>query len=279
MQRLIALTTAISLTGCSFAFTSGPPRSEVAAPVYPDCTSSMAFPVIDGIFGGLMLAGAIGIGLDDNQSEFEDDDSKAGAVIGYALLGAVYAAGAFTGHSRVSKCRSARAQYLATYPGGAAPYPYPAGYPYPGQQPYPQGQQPYPPGQQPYPPGQQPYPQGQQPYPPGQQPYPPGQQPYPPVQQPYPPAAQPYPPAAQPSPPAAPQPYPPQPYPPPAGATPAQPAAPAQPPAASPAQPPAAQPPAPVLGTEGDVCTSAAECAKGLTCASNVCIRPRPPAR
>jgi hypothetical protein len=211
MRHLIALTTAISLTGCSFAFTSGPPRSDVAAPVYPDCTSSMAFPVIDGIFGGLMLAGAIGIGLDDNQSEFEDDDSKAGAVISYALLGAVYAAGAFTGHSRVSRCRSARAQYLATYPGGAAPYPYPAGYPYPGQQPYPQGQ-----------------------------PYPPAQQPYPP-----------------------------QPYPPPAGAA----------PPAAPAQPPAAQPLAPVLGTEGDVCTSTTECAKGLTCSSNVCIRPRPPAR
>lgn len=64
-----------------------------------------------------------------------------------------------------------------------------------------------------------------------------------------------------------PQPYPavqPQPYP----AQPAQ-----TPPPTTPA-PPATVPTA--LGTEGDVCASTDECATGLTCTSNVCLRPAP---
>ena len=84
----------------------------------------------------------------------------------------------------------------------------------------------------------------------------PAYQPYP--YQPYYP--QPYP-AAQPQP----QPYPPQPV-----------AQPEPPPPAVPAGPvpPATVPTA--LGTEGDVCASSSECATGLTCTSNVCIRPAP---
>lgn len=113
------------------------------------------------------------------------------------------------------------------------------------------------------------YPQGMQPYGYGQ-PYPPpyGQPPAPyPGQYGQPPA-----------------PYPGQYGQPPAPAppTPAQPTAqpaPAQPAPGTPAQPaPAPTPIAPAaLGTEGDVCASTAECATGLTCTSNVCVRP--PAR
>ncbi len=68
-----------------------------------------------------------------------------------------------------------------------------------------------------------------------------------------------------------PQPYPqqyPAPYP--------QPAPAPQPtPTTAPAPPtPQQQPGTAALGTEGDVCTSSAECATGLTCAANVCVRP-----
>ena len=47
--------------------------------------------------------------------------------------------------------------------------------------------------------------------------------------------------------------------------------------AAPPAPPPVVpqqQPPASALGTEGDSCSSNADCATGLGCSSNVCVRP-----
>jgi hypothetical protein len=47
-------------------------------------------------------------------------------------------------------------------------------------------------------------------------------------------------------------------------------------PAATPPPPPAksTQPAATALGTEGDVCSSNAECGTGLACTNNVCMRP-----
>ncbi len=58
------------------------------------------------------------------------------------------------------------------------------------------------------------------------------------------------------------------PQPAPAKPAPAKPA-PAKPAPAKPAKPAPAMP----LGTEGDVCTSQAECASGFTCTGNVCLK------
>lgn len=114
----------------------------------------------------------------------------------------------------------------------------------------------------------------------------------------YPYGGQPYPyaqPAAQyPTPPYAAQPYPTQPYPGPPPATPAAttqaqtyvpppvppvaPAPPFPPPPVGPPPPvktPAKPAPDATLGTEGDVCTTQAECSTGLLCTSNVCLRPK----
>ncbi len=68
-----------------------------------------------------------------------------------------------------------------------------------------------------------------------------------------------------------PQPYP-QAYPPPYPAQQQQP----QPYPPAPAAPPTPLPPpaANALGTEGDVCAANTECATGLSCTSNVCMRP-----
>jgi hypothetical protein len=216
------------LTGCSFVFTTGPDSGPPRA--YPSCTSSMTWPIVDGVFSGLFLAAMVGaITEDDNSSTSIDDDeaSKAEKITSSALFAAATGIGAYVGYRRVSGCRRAREQFAAQYPQGMQPYGYGQPYGPPYGQPYPP---PYPGAAQP-----QPYPAQPQPYPaPQPQPYP-GQQPAP----------------SQPAP--------------------AQPA-PSQP---APSQPAPIAPAA--LGTEGDVCASNAECATGLACTANVCVRP--PAR
>ena len=201
MKRL-CLSIAVLLAGCSFVFTSGP-SGPSNPPRYPDCTRSMTWPIVDGVFSVLFLvamANAIAEDSDEQAGDINDDEStKAEKVTSAALFAAATGIGAFVGYKRVGACRGATERFHAAYPNGVHPY----------------------------------YPQ---PY------YPPQQ--YPPQQ--YPPA----------------QPYTPPPM-----------AAPPPPVGAPPTQQPPAVPTA--LGTEGDVCASNAECATGLTCTSNVCIRPK----
>lgn len=227
MRRIIALavTLAVPLGGCSFVATRGPSSTSTNPPAYPDCTTSMTWPIVDGVFAALFTAGMIGAITDDGDMTAPigtepDDDDRAEAIASLGLFALATGVGAYVGYTRVSKCRGARERYQAAYPQGQ-PYGYPGGYP-------------------------------PQPYPPAQ-PYPGAPQPYPTAPQPYPAAPQPY--------------YAPQPVQPVQPAQPVQPSRPVQP-----AQP--VVPPASALGTEGDVCASNAECATGLTCSSNVCIRP-----
>ncbi|HEU0034175.1 MAG TPA: hypothetical protein VFQ53_26285 [Kofleriaceae bacterium] len=137
-------------TGCSFAFTKGPSsgqlQAQAAAPtIPPGCTSSMAWPVVDGVIGGLALLSAAGAFDDDTTSNSDRNDRiTAGLVIGGVAL-----ASAFVGHGRVSKCRQAKetfaTQYAQTY---GVPYgTYPAGYGYAAQpySPYAAPQPPAPP--------------------------------------------------------------------------------------------------------------------------------------
>ncbi|MBA3500516.1 MAG: hypothetical protein H0T65_09095, partial [Deltaproteobacteria bacterium] len=148
-------------TSCSFVFTSGPKSGPARS--YPDCTSSMAWPIIDGVFTALFLTATItAIASDDKSStSFDDDDSeasKAAQITSSALFTAAAGVSAYVGYRRVSRCRHAREQFLAQYPQGMQPYaqPYPQPYAQPYPQPYPaQQQQPYP---QPYPAQQQPAP-------------------------------------------------------------------------------------------------------------------------
>ena len=218
-QLCLALALAIVLGGCSFMFTRGPSGETNPPRAFPDCTRSMTWPIVDGVFSALFLAAMLGaLGEDDTMraGDINDDDStKAEKASSAALFAIATGVGAYVGYSRVSRCRGATERFRAAYPQGYNPYPY-----YP--QPY------YPPQQ--YPPQQYP-PQQPQPYPP-----------------------------PQPYTPASPQP---SPLPPPG-----------PPPSSSPSQPSPSQVPT-ALGTEGDVCTASSECAAGLTCASNVCVRPK----
>ena len=248
MRRTIALVTAVSMTGCSFFLTRGP--DSVDKPTTdPDCTDSMTWPVVDGTLGGLFLISALAAASDDDMNIDDTSDSNDDAIGAFVLLGAAAAAGAIVGYSRVSKCKTAQRKYRESYPYGNQPYPYG------GYQPYPAGG--YPP--QGYP--QQGY------YPPQQQPYPPPaaqQQPYPPPpptpvqpdgRRPVQPAPAPAPPAAKPAP-----------------IPPWSPPAPAPPPPAAPKAAPKPPPPT-AQGSEGDVCVADNECASGLTCSGNVCLK------
>lgn len=197
MNKLVSLVL-VFVTGCSFVFTSGPPEQPRS---YPDCTSSMTWPVVDGVFSAIFLLAMVSAiaGDETTMTGNEDDNATRGEKIGTsAVLAVATGAGAFVGYRRVARCRAARSSF---YQNGSYPYGAPYGYP----QPYPATQPP------PYP-GTQPAPQPQPYYPPQPQPQP---------------------------------------------------------------QPP---PPSSGLGTEGDVCAASAECATGLTCQGNVCIRP-PPAK
>ena len=232
-SKLIAVLTATTVAGCSFALTKGPRAHDPAlAQLPPDCTHSMAWPITDGIIA--LVAVLTAAGAADENNNVDGNGDNGGAVATGVIVGGVAVASALVGHSRVTKCRRAQETYTATYYGATAGYPYGAPqYPpvqqYPAQQPYVQPQ-PYP---QPY---TQPY-QPQQP-PPIVQP-PPAVQPTPPVVQPTPPVVKPQPPVVKPTPPR------PQPKP----------------------------QPELTLGTEGDVCASQSECATGFTCTDNVCLK------
>jgi hypothetical protein len=299
-HQITVAVASVSLSGCSIFLTRGPSK-DVAANAPPDCTSSMTWPAIDGVFAAVMTLAMISAVSQDNNGDTGDDPSSDAIASGFVLAGAA-GVGALVGHSRVSKCKRANETFMASAYGGQQPgaYPYQPGYPQAGypQQGYPQ--QGYP--QQGYP--QQGYPQQGYPQQPG---YPQPVYPQQPVQPGY-PAPQPGYPAPQPGQPAYPaQQYPAQQYPVPQPGQPAQPGKPVAPPVAKPGQPPVARPtparppvakptparppvarptppkppakpptgPAPVLGTEGDVCTSQAECSAGFNCTGNVCLKQR----
>jgi len=117
-KHLIALTTAVMLAGCSFIFTKGPQSNRNLPTVYPDCTSSMSWPVIDSILSMMMLGIAISDGVGDTTETYTPEEKRV-AVIEGALNAAVLAASAYIGYSRVSRCRKVRESLSADYPGYA----------------------------------------------------------------------------------------------------------------------------------------------------------------
>lgn len=254
-RTLVVALAAVSLTGCSLFLTRGP-HAETVAATPPDCTSSMTWPAVDGLVAGILTVAMISAISQDNNNMTSDDPNSDAIATGFIVAGAA-GVSALVGHSRVSKCRRANETYMATTYGQQQPQPYPYGYQqgYGYPQPAPQGGYPqgYPqgyPGQYP----QQTYPQPQ-PYAP-QPGYPPQPTTYPaqpPVARPTPPPVTP--PVARPQPPTPPV---------------ARPQPPAKPPVA---KPPVSKPEQPVLGTEGDVCTTQAECASGFSCTGNVCLK------
>ena len=140
-MRAIALVTMLALTGCSFLFTRGPtqPPPNVQTPYPPDCTTSMAWPIFDGIMGvigWLAVANAV-----QNRDQAGTNDN----VVATVIFAGAFTAGAFYGYSRVSRCDEARQRFMAAYPYGQ-------GY----QAPPPQPPAPQPPPVEPAPPAPRP---------------------------------------------------------------------------------------------------------------------------
>lgn len=138
MKQLV-VAVVLSLCGCSFVLTQGPAAHEKTGQVYPECTTSMTWPAVDGVVGALMILGAVGEtsrGPDDNVMD-ADDPSRGEAITSALLFAALYGTSAYIGYRRVSACNDARATFMQKNPQGVQPY----GYPQP-QQPVYQG--PYP---------------------------------------------------------------------------------------------------------------------------------------
>jgi hypothetical protein len=114
MSRLHAGVVAISLMslllvdGCSFIFVEKVPDGWQRRPFPPDCTASVAPPVIDTVFGvGDLLAY---VGTPDSETDIATGETKNNKDLKYAYLGfgALYAASAIYGYQNTGSCRSAK---------------------------------------------------------------------------------------------------------------------------------------------------------------------------
>ena len=114
---------ALATSGCGFIFSKGPPPGHEQMD-YFTCTESNTAPILDIVWGGLNLLGALTIASDpDAYEEAYGVDASSGIVIGLVWTG-VSTAAAATGFSRSKKCREAKqqlAQRQAQYRSGAVP--------------------------------------------------------------------------------------------------------------------------------------------------------------
>lgn len=161
MKRGPALLALFAMTtnGCSFAFVRGPGDVESPPRVYPECTESLAWPVVDGVMGLFSLAFAASPTQDryDPETDSYEKTDRSEQLIAGLLMAAAYVGGAIYGYSRVSACKDARLAFASSVPQQMPPPYYPYGYPAP-QYPYPS--QPPPPYTYPQPyPTQPSYPQ------------------------------------------------------------------------------------------------------------------------
>jgi hypothetical protein len=222
----VALLTSLSVSGCSFIFSEGPPPNHQRLPFF-DCSTSYAPPVLDTVFGGLFALSAVSVvGTSDTEWKRENpatETSRSSVIVVNVVMLGLLGASAIYGYSKVGQCRPAKDQLMLRMMRPAAPQawpPPPPGYPAP------------PPGYPAPPPGY--------PAPPPGYPAPPPSYPAPPPSYPAPPPSYPAPPPSYPAPPTTPstpsgQPTPaPAPAPAPAPKTPAPAPAPKTPPATTP---------------------------------------------
>lgn len=121
MKRIIAAVLALTVPSCSFVFTTGPGAVGSPPVAYPDCTESMTWPIVDGIFAASMVLGGIGaFGSTRDSSSSAEDGGTAGAISALLMAGA-FAAGAYVGYSRVSSCKEKREAFMAAHPNGMQP--------------------------------------------------------------------------------------------------------------------------------------------------------------
>ena len=130
MHRIIAVTLAVAVTGCSFLFTTGPGNVGNPPQAYPDCTDSMTWPIVDGVIAASVLLSGIGVfGATHDSTSSTSTDGGAAATASAVLTAVAFGAGAYVGYGRVSRCRDVHEQFIAGHPngmlyGGGAPQGY-----------------------------------------------------------------------------------------------------------------------------------------------------------
>jgi len=116
-MRTIALTLAVSVTGCSFALVSGPPAQHRQMPAF-DCTESRLGPVLDTVWtvlqtGNLILSATRTDQQWNDQFGGNPPFSRSASIPIYAVLAALGGAGMYFGYSRTSECREAKAEAMS----------------------------------------------------------------------------------------------------------------------------------------------------------------------
>jgi hypothetical protein len=124
---LIAL--AAPTPGCSFLFVDGPPAGHERLP-YFDCSTSVAWPVVDTIFSGLFVSTLIEATSRSDAYYSTSTYSRQEDITYSAIFLGLYGASALVGYARSSDCRAAKAE-AARRPAPVPSYPPPPyGYPY-----------------------------------------------------------------------------------------------------------------------------------------------------
>jgi hypothetical protein len=125
-MRLLASILVLALTGCSFAFVSGPPENH-AQLSYFDCTSSRVVPVLDTILTGLMIANVITFAAESDADLAKNQgctlgesncpvlSRKSGMLIDGAI-GLAGAAGMVYGFTKTGDCRRAKNEQALRQP-------------------------------------------------------------------------------------------------------------------------------------------------------------------
>ena len=109
-RTLAVLVLVIGLSGCSLVLVEGPPqvRPGSTPPATANCTTEMALPIVDLVFGALAGISSLTLG--------EDEITLA---TGSALWGATLLYSGYTGRKRVTACRD----FLSTPVGSPSPEP------------------------------------------------------------------------------------------------------------------------------------------------------------
>jgi hypothetical protein len=108
LRRLSVLLLALS-SGCSFAFSNGPPAEHAQMP-YFDCTSTYGLPVADGVLGiGGVLSAVQTFKLSEDEYARRNSGGKRNVAGGLNLgIAGVYAASAIYGIVQAERCERAK---------------------------------------------------------------------------------------------------------------------------------------------------------------------------
>lgn len=104
-MRFAAAVLALASSGCSLVLVKGPTQEPIGT-IDEDCTTSRAWPIVDLVWAGLLLAGGIGAIAEASSTK---NRHSAEAAVTMLPTGVTFAIVALLGFQRVGKCRDQRA--------------------------------------------------------------------------------------------------------------------------------------------------------------------------